>query len=91
MGISPLPGTEKDGSVRSCDDYRRLNKVTRPDAFPVPKVDECIDVISGSKLFNTVDSTCGYLQVSVQEQDVSKIAFMSRHGLYEFTSTGNDK
>ena len=50
---------KKDGSVRPCVDYRRLNKVTRPDAFPVPKVDECIDAISGSKLFSTVDLTCG--------------------------------
>ena len=78
---------KKDGSVRPCVDYRRLNKVTRPDAFPVPKVDECIDAISGSKLFSTVDLTCGYLQVPVREQDVSKTAFVSRHGLYEFTST----
>ena len=53
----------------------------------VPKVDECIDAISGSKLFSTVDLTCGYLQVPVREQDVSKTAFVSRHGLYEFTST----
>ena len=87
MGISPLPGPEKRWQCKACVDYRRLNKVTRPDAFPVPKVDECIDTISGSKLFSTVDLTCGYLQVPVREQDVSKTAFMSRHGLYEFTST----
>ena len=78
---------KKDGSVRPCVDYRRLNKVTRPDAFPVPKVDECINAISGSKLLSTVNLTCGYLHVPVQEQDVSKTAFVSRHGLYEFTST----
>ena len=78
---------KKDDSVRPCVDYRQLNKVTRPDAFPVPKVDECIDAISGSKLFSTVDLTCGYLQIPVQEQDVLKTAFVSWHGLYEFTST----
>ena len=78
---------KKDGSVRPCVDYRRLNKVTKPDAFPVPKVDECIDAISGSTIFSTVDLTCGYFQVPVREQDIPKTAFVSRHGLYEFTST----
>ena len=78
---------KKDGSVRPCVDYRRLNKVTKPDAFPVPKVDECIDAISGSKIFSTVDLTCGYFQVPVRSQDIPKTAFVSRHGLYEFTST----
>ena len=78
---------KKDGSVRPCVDYRRLNKVTKPDAFPVPKVDECVDAISGSTIFSTVGLTCGYFQVPVREQDIPKTAFISRHGLYEFTST----
>ena len=77
---------KRDSSVRPCVDYRRLKKVTRPDAFPIQKVDECIDAISDSNLFSTVDLTCGYLQVPVREQDVSKTAFVARHGLYEFTS-----
>ena len=78
---------KKDGSVRPCVDYRRLNKVTKPDAFPVPKVDECIDAVSGSKIFSTLDLTCGYFQVPVRKQDIPKTAFVSKHGLYEFTST----
>ena len=78
---------KKDGSVRPCVDYRRLNKVTKPDAFPVPKVDECIDAVSGSKIFSTLDLTSGYFQVPVKEEDIPKTAFISKHGLYEFTST----
>ena len=63
---------KKDGIVRPCVHYRRLNKVTKSDAFPVPNVDECIDGISGSKKFSTVDLTCGYFQVPVREQDIPK-------------------
>lgn len=78
---------KKDNSVRPCVDYRRLNQVTKPDAFPVPKVDECIDAVSEAKIFSTIDLTCGYFQVPVREHDIPKTAFISRHGLYEFTST----
>ena len=78
---------KKDGSVRPCVDYRQLNKVTKPDAFPVPKADECIDAVSGAKIFSTIDLTSGYFQVPVKREDIPKTAFTSKHGLYEFTST----
>lgn len=77
---------KKDGTVRPCVDYRKVNQVTKPDAFPVPKVDECIDAVSGSKIFSRLDLTSSYLQTPVRAQDITNIAFVSRHGLYEFTS-----
>ena len=77
---------KKDGSVRPCVDYRLLNKVTKVDAFPIPKVDDCIDSISGAKLFSTLDLTSGYFQIPLKEEDIPKSAFTSKYGLYEFKS-----
>ena len=77
---------KKNGSVRHCVNYRRINLQVQPDAFPVPKIDECIDALSGAKIFSTIDMTSSYLQVPVREEDIPKTAFISKHGLYEFTS-----
>ena len=84
MGVTDR---KKDSSVRLCVDYRRLNKVTKVDAFPIPKVDECIDAVSGANIFSTLDLTFGYLQVPLCQKDTPKSAFISKHGLYEYTST----
>ena len=67
---------KKDGSVRPCVDYRRINLQIRPDAFPVPKIDECIDALSGAKICSTIDITSSYLQVPVREEDIPKTAFI---------------
>ena len=82
---SPLLLTKKkDGSFRPCIDYRKVNKVTKVDAFPIPKVDECIDAVSGSTCFSTLDLISGYHQVPVREQDIPKTAFSSKYGHNEF-------
>lgn len=78
---------KKDGTVRPCVDYRSVNKVTKVDAFPIPKVDQCIDAVAGATIFSTLDLTSGYFQVPVREEDIPKTAFTTKHGLFEFTST----
>jgi hypothetical protein len=75
----------KNGKVRPCIDYRRLNSVTENDAFPLPIIQDCLDAVSGSTLFTTVDMTSGYHQVPVKESDIPKTAFVTKYGLYEFT------
>ena len=77
---------KKDNSVRPVVDYRALNKLCKVDAFPIPKVADCLDSLSGAKFFSTVDMTSGYFQVPVKESDIPKTAFITRHGLFEFTS-----
>ena len=72
---------KKDGSVRFCVDYCRVNGITRKDAYPLPRID---DTLSGSKWFTTLDLLSEYWQVEVATTDREKTAFVTRDGLYEF-------
>ena len=74
---------KKDGSVRLCADYRKINDVTTKDAFPLPKISDCLDAVSGSVYFSTLDLTSGYNQVPVAEEDIPKTAFVTKYGLFE--------
>lgn len=53
----------KNGKIRPCVEYRKLNAVTNPDAFPLPRVQDCLDAVAGAKYFSTFDLTSGYHQV----------------------------
>ena len=76
---------KKNGKVRPCIDYRRLNSVTENDAFPLPRFQDCLDAVSVSTLFTIVDMTSGYHKVPVKESDIPKTAFVTKYGLYKFT------
>ena len=76
--------TKKDGSTRFCVDYRKVNQVTRKDAYPLPRVDDTLDTLSGAKWFSTLDLISGYWQVEVAEKDIEKTAFCTPDGLFEF-------
>ena len=51
---------KKDTSIRICVDYRRLNSYTKVDAYPMPKVDDLVDRVSGASYITTLDLTKGY-------------------------------
>ena len=55
--------TKKDGSNRMCVDFRKLNDVTRKDAFPLPQIDQIVDHFHGAKVFSSLDLASGYWQV----------------------------
>ena len=74
----------KDGNIRLCVDYRRLNVKTRRDAFPLPRVEESFDALNGARLFSSLDLTAGYNQVAVDPTDIHKTAFTTPFGLYEY-------
>lgn len=75
---------KKDGTIRLCIDYRRLNSRTVRDAYSIPKVDETFDKMAGSKWFTSLDLQSGYWQVEVAELDKAKTAFkVGDLGFYE--------
>ena len=75
---------KKDGGTRICADYRRLNDVTRKDAYPLPRVDSTLDALGGAKYFSTIDLASGYWQVEVDPRDRQKTAFVIPQGLFEY-------
>ena len=77
--------TKKDGSQRLCVDYRQLNAVTVKDAFPLPRVDDSLAALSGSRWFSTLDLASGYWQVAMDAGTQEKAAFVTSSGLYEWT------
>lgn len=76
--------TKKDGSVRFCIDYRRLNAVTHKDSYPLPRIDDSLDALRGSKWFSTLDLQSGFWQVPMKNSDAEKTSFVTNVGLYQF-------
>ena len=74
--------TKKDGTKRFCIDYRQLNQVTVKDAYPLPRIDDTLDALSGAKWFSTLDLASGYWQVQLDERAKLKSAFIANGGLY---------
>ena len=63
---------KKDGLVRFCIEYHKLNTVTHRDAYPLPRIDDTLDTLSGSKWFSTLDLLLGYWQVEMDPRDRKK-------------------
>ena len=75
---------KKDGGLRFCIDYRWLNKCTIRNRYPLPLPEEMLDRLGGARVLSKIDLKSGYWQMLVHEQDIPKIAFRTRWGLYEF-------
>lgn len=75
---------KKDGTLRCCIDYRQLNSATKKDAYPLPRIDMCLDAMSGATWFSTFDLRSSYHQVELNESDADKTAFICREGLFRF-------
>ena len=76
--------TKKDGSIRFCVDYRKLNSITKKDVYPLPRIDDTLDRIGGKQIYSGLDLASGYWQIAIKEEDKEKTAFISCAGLYEF-------
>jgi hypothetical protein len=76
---------KKDGKLRFAIDYRHINSISTIPAYPMPRVDSCIDSLGNSAWFSTMDLRSAFWQVKQSEKDAPKTAFITRTGCYQFT------
>ena len=75
---------KKDGTLRMCIDYRKINKVTVKNKYMLLRIEDLFDQLREASVFSKIDLRSGYYQLWVKEVDDSKIAFRTRYGHYEF-------
>ncbi|KAK1681686.1 hypothetical protein QYE76_042534 [Lolium multiflorum] len=75
---------KKDGAIRLCTDYRKLNDVTIKNKYPLPKIEDLFDQLTGATVFSKIDLRTGYHQLKIRASDIPKTAFTTRYGLYEY-------
>ena len=75
---------KKDGTLRFCVDFRRINDVTKKEVHPLPRIDETLDMLGGAKWFSTLDLASGYWQVEMEPEHKEKTAFSTPFGTYQF-------
>ena len=84
LWASPIVLVKKNGSLRFCVNYQKLNKVTTRDSYQLPRVEDILDSMHGAEWFTTLDLRSGYWQVEVEPSDRTKTAFSTPYGLYQF-------
>lgn len=75
---------KKSGEKRLCVDYRALNSRTKRDHYPLPRIDDLLDQLSGQSLFTSLDLASGYHQIPIAEQSREKTAFVTPDGQFEY-------
>ena len=76
---------KKDGSLRLCIDYRKLNALTVKDVFPLPRIEESLEALGGSRFFSSLDMSHGYFQLLMHSDSIDNTAFRVPWGLFSFT------
>lgn len=74
----------KSGEIRVYTDYRELNSITKPDRYPLPRVDDILHKAKVTNSMSTIDLQCGYWQIRVHPADQNKTAFVTPFGMYKF-------
>ena len=86
--ITPSPIVlvrKKNGDLRFCVDYRKLNQITVNDSHPLPLISDLLDSVKDAKYFSLLNLRSDYWQIPVAQEDRAKTAFATQNGLYEFT------
>ncbi|UYV62609.1 hypothetical protein LAZ67_2001306, partial [Cordylochernes scorpioides] len=76
--------SKKDESLRPCGDYRRLNAVTLPDRYPIPRLDDFHHILKGTCVYSKIDLCKAFYQIPIAEEYDPKTAIITPFGLFEF-------
>ena len=83
-GAPVVFATKADGSLRLCVDYRELNKRTLKNKYPLPRIDDLFEPLSGARMFSLMDLATGFHQLRVAKDSVPVTAFHTQSGFYEW-------
>jgi hypothetical protein len=83
-GFPAIFVSKKDKTQWLCIDYRPLNTLTVKNKYPLPRIDLLFDQLIGAQVFSKIDLHSSYHQIKIHEEDISKTAFSTRYGLYEY-------
>ena len=75
---------KKDGTLRLCIDFQKLNKYAIKNKYPLPRIDDLFDQLRGANIFSKIDLRVGYHQVRIEKENIHNTAFRTRYGHYEF-------
>lgn len=80
--------TKKNGELRPCGDYRKLNAQTKPDRYPIPRIQDCNYLLHNKSIYTRIDMQRAYFNILINEKDIPKTAITTPFGLYEFLRMG---
>ena len=75
---------KKDGTFRMCIDYREINKITIKNKYPLPRIKDLFNQLQGAQIFSKINLCLSYHQLKIRREDISKTAFRTRYGHYEY-------
>src|SRR5579871_1378804 len=75
---------KKNGELSLVINYRKLNKVTRKDAYPLPRINELLDSLGNAAIFSILDMCSGFYQIEVDPKSHEKIVFVMKYGIYQY-------
>jgi transposase InsO family protein len=84
-GAAVLFAKKKNGKLRMCVDYRGINSKTIKNRYPLPRIDELVDMLGKARCFSSIDLKSGYNQIRLREDEIPCTAFITPWGLFEYT------
>ena len=67
---------KKSGEMRFCINYRQLNNITKKDSYPIPRIEDTLDMLYGKTIFSTLDLASGYFQIALDVAAKEMSAFI---------------